>query len=124
MGGHTVVSVGTHDAPAKISAHYHITGNWSAVVETLSNGMTSVYYPDGADLKMTHFCAAQNQPRLKVTEFSPDLSKIAFSFVDITNLTSPSAGHVVGFEVRFLTSDHITSALSIHNRRQGQLRVS
>jgi hypothetical protein len=28
----------------KVSAHYYVTGNGSAVVEDLSNGMTSVYH--------------------------------------------------------------------------------
>ena len=34
-------------------------------------------------------------------------SDIRFSFVDITNLRSPSDGHVSGLEIRFLEPDHI-----------------
>jgi len=97
----------TGQEPSKISARYHMTGSESAVVEDLSNGMTSVYHFDGGDLRMTHFCAAQNQPRLKATAFGPDNSSIKFSFVDITNLRSPGAGHVDGFEITFLAPDHI-----------------
>jgi len=52
-----------------MSASYYITGNNSAVVENLTTGgtpnMTSVYHLDGADLRMTHYCGAGNQPRLK-----------------------------------------------------------
>lgn len=96
------------DVPSKISAHYHTTGNGSAVVEDLSSGMTSVYHLDGNDLRMTHFCAAQNQPRLKATAFGPENNGITFSFVDITNLSSPGGGHVQGVEVKFLAPDHIT----------------
>lgn len=95
------------DTPSQISAHYHITGNASAVVEDLSNGMTSVYHLDGNGLRMTHFCAAQNQPRLKATAFGPDNCSISFSFVDITNLSSPGGGHVQGLDIKFLTQDHI-----------------
>lgn len=95
------------DAPSKIGARYHNTGNDSAVVEELTNGMTSVYHLDGSDLRMTHFCAAKNQPRLKASAFGPDNSSITFSFVDITNLSSPSGGHVQGFEIKFLAPDHI-----------------
>lgn len=97
----------TGQESSKISAHYHVTGNESAVVEDLSNGMTSVYHLDGGDLRMTHFCAAQNQPRLRATAFGPDNSSIKFSFVDITNLRSPGAGHVEHFEIRFLAANHI-----------------
>ncbi len=56
-------------AGGSMTATYSLSGNGSAVVETLTMGgvpgMTSVYHLDGADLRMTHFCAAQNQPRLK-----------------------------------------------------------
>ncbi len=93
--------------PSKIGAHYHVTGNRSAVVEDLTNDMTSVYYLDGSDLRMTHFCAAQNQPRLKADSFGRNNNSITFSFVDITNLRSPSAGHVQGLDVEFLAPDHI-----------------
>ena len=98
----------TGQQPTEVDAHYYITGNGSAVVEDLSNGMTSVYHLDGTDLRMTHFCAAQNQPRLKATAFGPNNSGITFSFVDITNLRSPNAGHVQGLEIKFLAADHIT----------------
>jgi hypothetical protein len=58
----------TGKTASKVSAHYYITGNGSAVVEDLSNGI-SVYHLDGADLRMTHYCAAQNQPRLRASSF-------------------------------------------------------
>ena len=97
----------TGKSASKVSAHYYVTGNGSAVVEDLSNGMTSVYHLDGRDLRVTHYCAAQNQPRLRATSFGTDDSDIRFSFVDITNLRSPSDGHVSGLEIRFLEPDHI-----------------
>ena len=97
----------TGESPTKVSAHYYVTGNGSAVVEDLSNGMTSVYHLDGTDLRMTHYCAAKNQPRLRATSFGADNKDIRFSFVDITNLRSPSDGHVSGLEIRFLEPDHI-----------------
>lgn len=98
----------TGQQPTDISAHYYTTGNGSAVVEDLSNGMTSVYHLDGTDLRMTHYCAAKNQPRLKATAFDNNNSGITFSFVDITNLSSPKAGHVQGIDMKFLAADHIT----------------
>ena len=95
----------------KAVARYSITANGSAVTEDLVQEgvptMTSVYHLDGADLRLTHFCAAKNQPRLKATDFDSDGTRVAFSFVDITNLKSPSAGHVDGIELKFLTADHI-----------------
>ena len=106
--------------PERVGAHYYPTGNGSAVVENLTNDMTSVYYLDGTDLRMTHFCAAQNQPRLKATAFGRNNGSITFSFVDITNLRSPSAGHVQGLDVEFLAPDHIT--LQFHFVADGKER--
>jgi hypothetical protein len=60
---------GARSGGGNMSATYSLTGNGSAVVEDLSvdgvRSMTSVYHLDGADLRMTHYCGAQNQPRLK-----------------------------------------------------------
>lgn len=110
----------TGQPPSEIGAHYYVTGNGSAVIEDLSNGMSSVYHLDGTDLRVTHFCAAQNQPRLKATAFGTDNSSIAFSFVDITNLRSPNAGHVQGLDIKFLAADHIT--LQFHFVSDGKVK--
>ena len=100
------------NASGKINAQYYTTGNGSALVENLTvdgiPSMTSVYHLDGSDLRVTHFCAAQNQPRLKASAIDLGSGQIMFSLVDITNLKSPDAGHVEGLDVRFLEHDHIT----------------
>jgi len=103
---------GGRNASGKMDAQYYTTGKGSAIVENLIQEgtpvMTTVYHLDGDDLRMTHFCAAQNQPRLKATAFEADGNGVTFSFVDITNLRSLIAGHVHSLEVRFLDADHIT----------------
>ena len=70
--------------------------------------MTSVYHLDGSDLRMTHFCGAQNQPRLKAKRIDLDHKALDFDFVDITNLKSPEAPHVHGLEIRLIDPNHIT----------------
>jgi hypothetical protein len=93
-----------------MNATYYATGNGSAIVENLIVGgvptMTSVYHLDGADLRMTHYCAARNQPRLKANKIDNAQGILDFSFVDATNLSSPDAPHVYGVERRFLDADH------------------
>jgi len=105
---------GTRSDKGPMNASYYSTGNGSAVVENLTMDgvpvMTSVYHLDGADLRMTHYCAAQNQPRLKASRIDMARGIADFALVDITNLRSPEAGHVVGLELRFLGPDHITLA--------------
>ena len=103
---------GARTANGTMKATYYTTGNGSAVVENLimedAPAMTSVYHLDGADLRMTHFCAAQNQPRLKARQI--DLAKgiIDFDFIDITNLRAPDAPHVRGLEMRLIDPNHLT----------------
>jgi predicted outer membrane lipoprotein len=91
---------------------YYVTGNGSAVVENLMNEstpvMTSVYHLDGRDLRMTHFCGAQNQPRLKAHRIDLDHGAIDFEFVDATNLKSPDVPHVHGLEIRLIDTIHLT----------------
>jgi hypothetical protein len=102
---------GARAGTGNMSATYSQTGNGSVVVEDLAvdgvRSMTSVYHLDGADLWMTHYCAAQNQPRLKAQRIDMTQGAVDFAFVDATNLRSPDAPHVHGFEMRFLDSDHI-----------------
>jgi hypothetical protein len=94
-----------------MNATYYVTGNGSAVVENLMNDrtpvMTSVYHLDGPDLRMTHFCGAQNQPRLKARRIDLEHGAIDFEFVDATNLRSPDAPHVHGLEIRLIDPNHL-----------------
>jgi hypothetical protein len=95
-----------------MNARYFTTGNGSAVVENLiMDGvpiMTTVYHTDGPDLRMTHYCGARNQPRLKASKIDLANGAVDFAFVDATNLSSPEAAHVTGLEVRFGDEDHLT----------------
>jgi hypothetical protein len=103
---------GALTATGSMNAAYYLTGNGSALVENLMMDgvpiMTSVYHLDGADLRMTHYCGAQNQPRLKVERIDLAHGAVDFGFVDITNLRSPDAPHVHGLELRLIDSNDIT----------------
>ena len=103
---------GARTAAGSLSATYYLTGNGSALVENLIMesvpSMTSVYHLDGTNLRMTHYCAAQNQPRLKAGRIDPAQGVIDFALVDITNLRAPDAPHVRGLEMRIIDSNHVT----------------
>src|SRR6478609_10941506 len=103
---------GGRNDSGSMNATYYVTGNGSAVVENLMNEstpvMTSVYHLDGGDLRMTHFCGAQNQPRLKARRIDLDHGAIDFEFVDATNLRSPDAPHVHGLELHLIDANHLT----------------
>jgi hypothetical protein len=95
-----------------MSARYSIIGNGTAVVEDLiSDGtvaMSSVYHLDGDALRLTHYCGAGNQPRLKASRVDAQAGLLRFSFVDITNLRAPDVGHVNAVELRVHDAQHLT----------------
>lgn len=95
----------------EIKAVYRTTGAGSALVEDLIVGgapsMTSVYHLDGGELRMTHFCAARNQPRLKAQRISETAGEAEFGFVDITNLGDRKSGYVQAFSIRMIDNNNL-----------------
>src|SRR5262252_2628188 len=103
---------GARTGTGRMNVAYSVTGYGSAVVENLTVGgvpsMMSVYHLDGADLRMTHYCGARNQPRLKARRIDTAAGILDFDFVDITNTRSADDPHVYGVEMRFRDADHFT----------------
>lgn len=54
--------------------------------------MLTLFHKDGAELVLTHYCVAGNQPRLVASELGPDT--LRFTFRDATNLASREQGHM------------------------------
>ncbi len=71
--------------------------------------MLTVYHLDGDRLLLTHYCMAQNQPRMVVRCFDPAKGELDFDFLDATNLASPGAGHMHSAKFRFLDDKHFSS---------------
>jgi hypothetical protein len=100
----------TDGSSANVS--YTLVSDNSALMEKIAMGseseMLTVYHPDGDRLMMTHYCSLHNQPRMRSQTSRPDQNKIAFDFVDVTNLSAPGAGHMSRLIVTFEDKDHIT----------------
>ena len=99
--------------PVKVT--YKLVSNGSALVEMLSMGkgegdMVTVYHLDGGDLMLTHYCSANNQPRMKALPASGEVKALTFSFLDATNLTAPDSGHMHRLVINFQDKDHMTQA--------------
>jgi hypothetical protein len=111
----TYVWTGARHDSGTMRVSYSLTGNGTAVVENLMTestpSMTTIYHLDGADLRMTHFCGANNQPRLKATTIDEAQGIVQFSFVDATNL-QVSPAHVDGFEIQLLPDDRLVLTFS------------
>lgn len=95
----------------EMHAHYYLTGNGTAVVEDLINDgkivMSTVYHLDGADLRATHYCAAGNQPHLKMATLDRQRRSIHFDMTSITNLAKPDAPHVHALELTIADENHL-----------------
>jgi hypothetical protein len=100
--------------PGATSVTYKLTGAGSALVETQFPGsdheMTSVYHLDGDDLRMTHYCAAGNQPRVKLDRAKSTPKHLIFVFDGGTNLDASKDMHIHGLEITFHEDGKITSA--------------
>jgi hypothetical protein len=103
---------GTSVDKKPVTVTYTLVSDNSALMEKLAVGgeseMVTMYYPDGDHLMMTHYCSAHNQPRMRSQSVSSEIKKITFDLVDVTNLSSPDAGHMKKLVVTFANKDHMT----------------
>ena len=104
---------GTSSDGSPITVSYKVMSAGSALVETLEppmgeSSMVTVYHLDGDNLMMTHYCSAQNQPRMRAKPVSGDVEKIDFSFIDATSLAKPTDGHMHKLVVTFVDNAHFT----------------
>jgi len=70
--------------------------------------MVTVYHSDGNRLRVTHYCAGNNQPRMRAEPAGSDAKELTFNFVDATNLAGPTAGHMHRLVVAFSDKNHLT----------------
>ena len=98
-----------------VRASYHLVGGGSALEERFSGDkvpggeMVTLYHLNGDRLMLTHYCAAQNQPRMVAKRLNPAKGEVDFAFLDATNLASANAGHMHNAKYQFVDNDHFTS---------------
>ena len=89
-----------------------MTSGGTAVLEKVhveENGkpveMTTLYYLDGDEVKLTHYCVAGNQPTMRGT-YTPETKTLKFELVSISNLKSADDGHMNHATYTFVDNDH------------------
>jgi len=91
---------------------YRLVSSGTALMETLGPGgepeMVTMYTADGKRVAVTHYCSANNQPRMQTAPLSASPQKLDFSYVGATNLASPTAGHMNHLVVSFQDDDHFS----------------
>jgi len=83
--------------------------------------MITLYYLDGEQLKMTHYCMAGNQPRMQARGFNAETGELEFQFLDATNLANSGAGHMHSAKFRFVDNDHLATQWEFYENGQPKM---
>jgi hypothetical protein len=96
---------------------YELISGGSAVMERFSSealppnsgAMVTIYYLDGDQLVLTHYCIAHNQPHMRASRYNPGTGELEFTFVSGGNMPTGNEGHMHNARFRFIDHDHITA---------------
>jgi hypothetical protein len=79
------------------------------VVETMFAGtpgeMVTMYYLEGNELVLVHYCTAGNQPKMKL-ETPPEASELSFKCIGGTNMTEDDS-HMHSVRLVPVDADHL-----------------
>ncbi len=75
--------------------------------------MTTMYYSDGDQLMLTHYCSLDNQPRMRAAPIKDGEKTVTFSFVDATNLKNPTDVHMHQLSIEVKDHDHFTQTWTL-----------
>ena len=103
-----------HAAPDKpMTIVYKVTAAGSVVMETIAPGsdheMVSMYHVDGDDLRLTHYCAAQNQPHLKLDKAASTHDRLVFAFDGGTGFDPAKDFHMHSGWIAIRDAKHVES---------------
>jgi hypothetical protein len=107
---------------APVHINYKVVSGGTAVMESIEekagSQMVTLYYLDGDHLMMTHYCMANNQPRMRADVSTSSMRAIKFTFVDATNLSGPEAGHMHAHSIMWKDADHVTQGWTWREKGQ------
>lgn len=98
--------------PIRIS--YKVVSQGTSVMETYYQvgsdfiDMVTLYHLDGDSLALTHFCAVNNQVRMRAEPLTADGKVLRFHFVDAANLSASNKEVMNKLEITFTDKDHMT----------------
>jgi hypothetical protein len=108
----------------KATLDLELTSGGTAVLEKfhmVDNGkpveMTTLYYLDGDQIKLTHYCMAGNQPTMRGS-YAPETKTITFDLVSISNLKNPGDGHMHHAVYTFIDNDHLKTTWTFQKEQK------
>ena len=94
-------SIQSGDRTLSIKMTYDLASKDTVVTEFFGKEL-SVFYPDGTNMMMTHFCNAGTHPRLKLKQNGTP-AFFEFETIDVTNLNLQGDGaHVQGITYKLI----------------------
>jgi len=94
----------TEGMEGKSEIRYRVISAGSVLLETIFPGsdheMATVYYMEGPELVLVHYCAARNQPHMRFAGLT-DKGEYRFDFAGGTNLDPAKDAHMHNFRIRF-----------------------
>lgn len=115
VGDWYVVDADGDPDPDALMLSYELTASGTVVVERVFPGksyeMLTMYYMDGGNLMLTHYCSEGNQPTM--IEVPTDSQRVVvFEFHSGTNMDASVSGHMHSAKFEFLDVDRIRSSWS------------
>jgi hypothetical protein len=121
LAGHWETQTTNQD---KATLDLELTAGGTAVIERAhvteagkTVEMITLYYLDGDQLKLTHYCMAGNQPTMHGT-YAPDTKTLTFDFEGATNLKSPNDGHMHHAVYTFVDNDHFKTTWTFQKNQK------
>jgi hypothetical protein len=107
--GPAVWDQGGQKGNVQFDLSYKVTSGGKAVLETMMPGtqgeMVTVYYLEGEDLALVHYCTSGNQPHMRL-ESPSDGTDLKFRCLGGTNMTEADS-HMHSVRLRIVDADHI-----------------
>jgi hypothetical protein len=101
-----------------------LTSGGTAVMETfrmVESGkpveMITLYYLDGDQIKLTHYCMAGNQPTMHGM-YAPETKTLKFELESISNLKSADSGHMHHATYTFIDNDHFKTTWTFRKEQK------
>jgi hypothetical protein len=108
----------SNESTNKCVLRYQVTSGGSVVMETIGPGspheMVTMYHLDGDDLVLVHYCAARNQPRMKLDRKKSTADELIFDFDGGTNLNPGKDGHMHALRINFTGPDSVEAHWTYH----------
>lgn len=94
---------------------FRISAGGSVVMETMDSGnpdheMINMYHLDGDDLVLTHYCAGNNQPTMRLAQPLPSPNEMRFDFTGGTNFDPATDEHIHATKVVIVDDETIQSS--------------